>query len=60
MGVKKINGVVLYIKPQFKSKLLIADKYGSFVVVEAEPNRIKSIVVGMYRPNDDKSNFLNF
>uniref|UniRef100_A0A2D4L7E2 Endonuclease/exonuclease/phosphatase domain-containing protein n=1 Tax=Micrurus paraensis TaxID=1970185 RepID=A0A2D4L7E2_9SAUR len=52
-GVKKINGVALYIKPQFKSKLLIADDYGKFVAMEIKLNVIKSIVVAVYRPNDD-------
>lgn len=52
--LKRKNGVVLYIKSHLKLELVLSDDCCRIVGAEVNLNGVKTMVVGLYSPNENK------
>lgn len=49
------NCIVLYINSQLKPELLLIDEHGRILGIDVELYRAKTMLLGIYAPNEDKA-----
>nr|GEZ82414.1 hypothetical protein [Tanacetum cinerariifolium] len=59
-NIKKKNGVVLYVKKYLKPELIFSDDKGRGVAVEVTLDGIKTLVLGVYTPHQQKGEFFRY
>lgn len=54
---RKKKGITIYIKQNIYSKLIKSDEEGRLLMVETQINQKKTLVIGIYAPNDKQETF---